>query len=316
MRVRIQHTTRLDYNADVAEGVTDARLGPRSDAHQRWGRFVLRIDPPAAVRRYTDGFQNEAHLITVGRAHRSLQIVAEGEVFTGLADPFRLPARAPAPLPPGDLVDYCSPSALVQWDESVTAVAAPFAPRDPSGTFEAVQGLMDEVYTTFVYKPDVTTVSTTVLDVMDHKSGVCQDFAHVLLALCRSIGIPARYVSGYTVSRGNSRRQGQSQTQRGGPGPGRSRSQSQAQSQSQSASPPGAADVPRRGQGASHAWIEAFTPTHGWRGFDPTNNLVASEHHVKIAVGRDYRDVPPTRGTFRGEAEETLSVHVEAAPLA
>jgi transglutaminase-like putative cysteine protease len=314
MRVRIQHTTRLDYSVDVAEGVTDARLGPRSDAHQRWGRFGLRIDPPAAVRRYTDGFQNEAHLITVGRTHRSLQIVAEGEVFTSLTDPFRLPARPPAPLPPGDLVDYGSPSDLVQWDESVTAVAAPFAPREPSGTFEAVQGLMNEVFSTFVYKQDVTTVTTTVLDVMAHRSGVCQDFAHVLLALCRSIGIPARYVSGYTVNRGAGQRQRQSQSQQGGGRPGRSRPQTQSQSQASSA--PAPADVPRRGQGASHAWIEAFTPTHGWRGFDPTNNLVASEHHVKIAVGRDYRDVPPTRGTFRGEAEETLSVHVEAAPLA
>ncbi len=195
----------------------------------------------------------------------------------------------------------------MQWDESVAAVAAPSAPRDPAGTFEAVQGLMNRVYTTFSYEKDVTDVSTTVLDVMANKVGVCQDFAHVLLALCRSIGIPARYVSGYIVSRGAGRLQSQSQSQQGG---GRQR-----QSQSQSSSPPAAANVPRRGQGASHAWIEAFTPTHGWRGFDPTNNLVASEHHVKIAVGRDYRDVPPTRGTFRGDAEETLNVDVDATPL-
>src|SRR5207253_994143 len=98
---------------------------------------------------------------------------------------------------------------------------------------------------------------TTVLDVMANKVGVCQDFAHVLLALCRSVGIPARYVSGYIVSRGAARRQSQSQSQQGG---GRRR---QAQPQSQSSSTPAAADVPRRGQGDSHAWIEAFTPTHG-----------------------------------------------------
>jgi transglutaminase-like putative cysteine protease len=309
MRVRIQHTTRLDYTAEVVEGVTDGRLGPLSDAHQRWERFALRVDPPAAVRRYTDGFHNEAHLITFSRPHRSLEIVSQGEVFTDLSDPFQLPPQPPAPLLPGDLADYCSPSALVQWDESVAAVAAPFAPRDPSGTFDAVQRLMNEVYMTFQYKQDVTNVTTTVLDVMADKVGVCQDFAHVLLALCRSIGIPARYVSGYIVSRPSGRRQAQSQSQaqRGG---GR-----QSQSQSQSSSPPAAANVPRRGQGASHAWIEAFTPTHGWRGFDPTNNLVASEYHVKIAIGRDYRDVPPTRGTYRGAAEERLTVDVVAEPL-
>ena len=95
----------------------------------------------------------------------------------------------------------------------------------------------------------------------------------------RAIGVPARYVSGYIVRDTGS-------------------------------------DAPTRGAGASHAWIEAFTPTHGWRGFDPTNDLVASEHHVKMAIGRDYRDVPPTQGTFRGIAEETLSVEVVTRILA
>src|SRR5438128_6042311 len=135
MRVRIKHTTRLEYGSDVAEGVTDARLGPFSDAHQRWERFSLRVDPPAAVRRYTDAFHNEAHLITLSRPHRALEILAQGEVFTDLSDPFQLPLQPPAPLPPGDLADYGSPSALVQWDGSVTGVAAPFAPRDPWGAF-------------------------------------------------------------------------------------------------------------------------------------------------------------------------------------
>ncbi len=306
MRVRIKHTTRLEYGSDVMEAVTDAHLGPRSDAHQRWERFALQVDPPAAVRRYTDGFYNEAHLITVSRPHRYLEIVAQGEVFTDLSDPFESPPRPPEPLAAGDLSDYTSPSALVRWDGSVTGVAAPFAPRDPSGAFEAVQGLMNEVFGTFSYKKDVTNVTTTVLDVMADKTGVCQDFAHVLLALCRSIGIPARYVSGYIVGRPAGQRQTQSQPPSGG-------GQSQSQS-SRSGSPP-VDVVPSRGQGASHAWIEAFTPTHGWRGFDPTNNLVASEHHVKIAVGRDYRDVPPTRGTYRGDAEESLSVHVVASPV-
>ena len=308
MRVRIRHTTRLEYSGHVMEGVTDTRLGPRSDAHQRWERFALRVDPPAAVRRYTDGFHNEAHLITVSRPHRYLEVVSQGEVFTELSDPFQPPSRPPDALAPGDLADYTAPSALVQWDGSVTGVAAPFAPRDPSGTFEAVQGLMNKVYSTFTYRKDVTSVTTTVLDVMADKVGVCQDFAHVLLALCRSVGIPARYVSGYIVSRGGGHRQSQSQSQSSG-------RQSQRQSQSAASGSPADEHVPSRGQGASHAWIEAFTPTHGWRGFDPTNNLVASEHHVKIAVGRDYRDVPPTRGTYRGGAEETLRVEVEAVPI-
>ena len=138
---------------------------------------------------------------------------------------------------------------------------------------------MHLVHERFEYVPEVTGVGTTVPEVLAHGTGVCQDFAHVLIALCRAAGIPARYVSGYTVR-------------------------------------DTASDAPTRGAGASHAWVEAFTPTHGWRGFDPTNDLVASEHHVKMAVGRDYRDVPPTQGTYRGLAEETLGIEVVTRILA
>src|SRR5204863_1648221 len=118
---------------------------------------------------------------------------------------------------------------------------------------------------------------------------------HVLIGLCRVIQVPARYVSGYIVSSK----------------PPRSQSQTLGtMSQSQSI---GGSGGPSRGAGASHAWVEAYTPTHGWRGFDPTNNLLASTYHVKMARGRDYADVPPTRGTYRGVAKETLTVHVETS---
>ena len=102
---------------------------------------------------------------------------------------------------------------------------------------------------------------------------MCQDFAHLLIGLCRALQIPARYVSGYIVTLGARWR-------------------------------------PSRGGGASHAWVEAFTPSHGWRGFDPTNNLLANDRYIKIAIGRDYHDVPPTRGTYRGAAVGNLGVAV------
>jgi transglutaminase-like putative cysteine protease len=134
--------------------------------------------------------------------------------------------------------------------------------------------MMEMVYKQFEYVPEVTTVSTTVSELLAHPRGVCQDFAHVLIGLCRATGIAARYVSGYIVA----------DTRRA---------------------------LEMRGVAASHAWVEAYTPSHGWRGFDPTNNLVASEYHVKMAIGRDYADVAPTRGTYRGQATEALSVAVQ-----
>jgi transglutaminase-like putative cysteine protease len=295
MRVAITHTTRLEYTADVVEGVMDVRLGPFSDADQRWDRYELRTNPTAAIRRYTDGFGNVAHLITLARPHNAVEVIARGEVETFLADPFVPLAGPAAPLRPRDLADYLGASPLVAPHPDLAAIAEPYRPRTPEDTFDAVRALMDFVYTNFSYQQHVTSVATTVPEVLACRSGVCQDFAHVLLGLCRAIAVPARYVSGYIVTAGQAQSQG-----RGG----------QWQSQSQSSEP-----GPSRGAGASHAWIEAYTPTHGWRGFDPTNNLVATANHAKMAIGRDYSDVPPTRGTFRGTADEHFTVTVTAARL-
>jgi transglutaminase-like putative cysteine protease len=278
MRVEVEHATRLSYAADVVESVMDARLGPRSDVHQRWGPYELRVAPAAAVRRYSDSFGNIAHLVTLAKPHRLIEVTMCGEVETLLQDPFRLPRDRPQPLTPGERADYLDLSPLVPRVAEIERLAAPFQ-GGAEDAFATAQRLMRLVYERFEYVAEVTSVGTTVSEVLAHKTGVCQDFAHVLIALCRATGIPARYVSGYIVRDTGS-------------------------------------DAPTRGAGASHAWVEAFTPTHGWRGFDPTNDLVASEHHVKMAVGRDYRDVPPTQGTFRGTAEETLSVEVVTRVLA
>lgn len=273
MRVTLRHTTRLDYDTDVVESVMDARLGPRSDEDQRWGGFELRTSPVGAVRRYADAFGNIGHLITVAAPHRYLEVVTIGEIETLLADPFAPPRTTPTPLEPGELADYLLSSALVPSDPGLATLASPHRPSAPEGAFDAASALMHLVHGEFTYKPDVTHVATTVAELLATRTGVCQDLAHVLVGLCRATGIPARYVSGYIVT---------------------------------------GADGPKRGAGHSHAWAEAWTPTHGWRGFDPTNDLLASEHHVKMAIGRDYHDVPPTQGTFRGAADERLVVEVVA----
>lgn len=263
MRIKLTHQTRLDYTRDVTDGVMDVRLGPLSDDHQRWVAFQLSATPHAAIGSYRDGFGNAANLITVRRAHQFLEVESRGEIETLLADPFATPSRPPSPLGPGECVDHLAPSPLIPNDPRLANQAAEFQSLDP---FEAVSQLMHRVHQELIYEQLVTDVTTDVSAVLDAGRGVCQDFAHVLIGLCRAIDIPARYVSGYIV---------------GG-----------------------------RGENASHAWAEAFTPTHGWRGFDPTNDLVASDQHVKMAIGRDYGDVAPTRGSYRGVAEEKLTVSV------
>jgi transglutaminase-like putative cysteine protease len=275
VKVGVLHTTRLQYSEDVAEGVTEARLGPRSDADQHWPRFNLRTSPAGTINQFVDGFGNVTHLITLATPHPYLEIVARSAVDTLLEDPFHTPASAVVELSIPERADYLGPSPLVPVTEGLEFLAAQFRPHTPLETFDAMQRLMDFVYREFEYTPQVTNVATTVPEVLAHRRGVCQDFAHVLIGMSRALGIPARYVSGYIVT-----------------DPGRA----------------------TRGTEASHAWVEAFTETHGWRGFDPTNNLLASEHHIKMAIGRDYRDVAPTRGTYRGRAVESLSVRVETSP--
>ncbi|HEX2514002.1 MAG TPA: transglutaminase family protein [Chloroflexota bacterium] len=312
--VAVIHTTRLDYSADVVEAVMDTRLGPFSDAHQRWDAFSLRAGPGAAVRRYADGFGNAAHLITLRRPHRYVEIVTQGTIETLLDDPFSLPVLPPRPLTPLEKHDFLSPSTLVPRDPSLEELAQPYRAGGETEGLQAVQALMAWVYESFTYRKDVTTVATTVTEVLAGRTGVCQDFAHLLIGLCRAAGIPARYVSGYIVSAGSQATQvrptqtqsTQSQSQQSGQD---GMTQSQSQSQVAQGTPP------PRGAGASHAWIEAWTPAYGWRGFDPTNNLLASTLHVKMATGRDYADVPPSRGTFRGQATESLTVEVVARPL-
>jgi transglutaminase-like putative cysteine protease len=293
VRVSVTHTTRLSYGVHVVEGVMDVRLGPRSDADQRWQEYDLRATPNAAIRRYYDGFGNTAHLVTIARPHDEVELVSRGVVDTLLDDPFRLPPTPPAPLGPSELADYLTPSAIVPAVPVLEEMAAPFRPTHPDEILEAVQGLMGLVYQELAYEQHVTTVATTVPDVLKGRAGVCQDFAHVLIGLCRAIRLPARYVSGYIVPRQAPR------------------SQQQTLGHGASSQAPDDSPAPSRGAGASHAWVEVYTPTHGWRGFDPTNNLLASNHHIKMGIGRDYNDVPPTRGTFRGQAEEKLTVEVD-----
>jgi transglutaminase-like putative cysteine protease len=275
MRIRLVHVTRFDYSADVVEGVMEVRLGPMSDATQRWDRFSLTVTPTGSVRPYTDGFGNRTHLVTVGKVHNSLEVVTRSELSTTLENPFALPTKPPRPLSPAELVDFLSPSPMVPSLPEFAELAAPVRWTDPNATFDGVRALSRLVHQTFAYQRNVTTVATTVDEVMRMRTGVCQDFAHVLIGLCRAVGVPARYVSGYTV-----------------------------------------ADVPdeegAKREQASHAWVEAYTPTHGWRGLDATNDVVVGEGHVKIAVGRDYADVSPTRGSFRGNAAQRLGVTVEA----
>ena len=139
--------------------------------------------------------------------------------------------------------------------------------------FTAVKQLNEYVYTNFKYIKGITTVETTLDEIWDIKAGVCQDFAHILLVMLRLLGIPARYVSGYVCPHDNN----------------------------------------LRGQGATHAWVEAYIPFYGWLGLDPTNNCFVNDLHVRLAIGRSFNDCSPVKGTYKGTAKQTLEVGVSVS---
>ena len=279
MKLHVTHLTRFTYSQPVREEVMECRFGPFSDADQRWDRFELRVKPSASIRSYVDAFDNSGYLVTLVAPHETIELVTRSEVTTLLANPFEPLPTPPTPLTPSERFDYLSPSRLVGADPRLAEMAEPHRPAEPANEFDSAIALADLVHDSFIYQRGTTTTRTTVADVLDMKTGVCQDFAHVLIGLCRAVSLPARYVSGYVAG-------------------------------------DALIHQPEQLPSASHAWAEIFTSTHGWRGFDPANHLLAGEQHVKVGVGRDYTDLPPTNGTFRGGASQSLTVEVAIQPHA
>ena len=285
MRYTIRHVTRFAYQTPVTESVMEARMQPRTDNLQRCFHFALTTTPKARVMMYQDHDGNAVHHFAIPARHANLTLTAESLVDCTVPEP--LPAdlggdgweRLDAMKSPGDLWEDLAPSAFVQktalLDELVDAIGLTRG-DDPLVT---LRQLMNQIFERFEYTPQVTRVDSPIDDALRVRRGVCQDFAHIFLALARLLGVPARYVSGYLFH--------------------------------------GAVSDDRTPDGATHAWVEVRLPELGWVGLDPANNVLAEERHIRVAVGRDYADVPPTRGIFKGStvvhSELGVSVDVGSA---
>ncbi len=281
MLLSVLHRTTFIYAGQAHDSFNEVRLRPVDDALQSCKRYELRIEPAAASRAYQDFYGNEVQYFDVAAGHPQLVVEAESEVET-VPDAERppIPAVTFAELVASPeremLAEFAADSHYVPLTAEIQEEAKRL-PGDPGDdVWNVVQALSRHVYGTFAYKQKVTGVSTTAADALQLRAGVCQDFAHVLLGLCRSRGIPARYVSGYFLNR--HLRQGEIE--------------------------------------ASHAWIEAFVPGCGWVAHDPTHARGADEHYVKVAVGRDYGDIRPVSGTYRGAATRELCVTVKIREVA
>jgi transglutaminase-like putative cysteine protease len=283
----IRHLTKFRYSSPVNESIMELRMQPRSEGPQRCLSFDVNIRPRAGVYSYRDYLGNVVHHFDVPGAHRQLTIIAEATVDI---TPFPVAAtglngngweQLDAQLGKGDFWETLAPSQFAQFTPLMTEFSAELgvpAPEDARmrDPMELLLDLNSIVYRGVAYVPKSTRVDSPVDDALRNRQGVCQDYAHIMIALVRRLGIPCRYVSGYLFRRAGSKT--------------------------------------RSSEGATHAWVEAYLPASGWVGLDPTNNIMADDSHVRTAVGRDYADVPPTRGVFKGDASSELTVAVRVAP--
>ena len=275
-----RHITRYGYSAPIRESIMEVHMQPRSDGNQRCIEFNLTVRPHTRPTSYHDYQGNVVHHFDIPGQHDQLFLLAESTVEVNPLTPLpeSLPQTAWDDLDgltkSGEFWDYIQPSVFARPTPLLEELAAELRvdrSRDPLSTLLALNSAL---YGVFSYVPQSTTVDSAIDDAIAHRSGVCQDFSHIMITLVRGLGIPCRYVSGYLYHQRNDKHHDRSE------------------------------------EDASHAWIEAFLPGLGWRGFDPTNNLVAGERHIRVAEGRDYADVPPTRGVFKGRAASELGVSV------
>lgn len=291
MNFRIRHRTEYDYDGSVDLCHNEARLQPRDTARQRCVRSLLVVEPwPQVYHERVDFFGNRVAYFAVQEPHTKLVVTATSEVHVGQGDSVDLArsgAWEKARLLLGDLDlakgaavrQFVLDSPLVQIAPEAKTYAEPsFAPCRP--LLEAVADLMSRIYRDFTYLPGFTEVTTPLAEVFTHRKGVCQDFAHIGIACLRSLGLPARYVSGYL----------------------------------ETLPPPGKEKLV--GSDATHAWFAVFDPEQGWVDFDPTNDQLPGQQHITTAWGRDFRDVTPLKGILYGSGEHRLAVSVDVERMA
>jgi transglutaminase-like putative cysteine protease len=277
----LRHLTRFRYATPVSESLMELRMHPRTEGAQRCLSFQLSVDPRTRVYDYRDYLGNTVHHFDVPGQHRELKIVAEALVEIESADdlPDRLEPSAwdeiDRQAAAGDYWEMLMPSQFAQPTEALFSLIEPMGVRRRDDPLGFLRELNSAIYNWFEYVPKATRVDSPVDHAIEARMGVCQDFAHIMTALVRHVRIPCRYVSGYVYRC----------------------------SENHDRSP----------EGATHAWVEALLPGLGWVGFDPTNDLIAGERHIRTAIGRDYADVPPTKGIFKGDSESQLTVSVRVA---
>jgi transglutaminase-like putative cysteine protease len=280
----IRHFTRYRYSRSVWQSMMEVRMHPRSEGNQRCFVFQLSVNPRARIFGYTDSYGNLVHHFDLPSRHGQLTIISDALVnidaqpaipevqnYDGWQELEELIEKR-------DYWDMLMPSHFARSSPELEQLAVEIGATERKGRspLAFLRDIASGVNRSFSYVKKSTAVNSPIEDALRSRQGVCQDFAHIMIALVRNARIPCRYVSGYLYH------------------------------SSETAHP--ASD------GATHAWVEALLPGIGWVGFDPTIDRLASEKHIRTAIGRDYADVPPTMGMMKGKADTQLQVRVRVTP--
>jgi transglutaminase-like putative cysteine protease len=279
----IRHYTRYEYTHSITENVMELRLQPRADGQQRLLSFELEIDPAVRLFSYRDPLGNHVHHFDLPEPHDDLLILSESlvETLDFREVPDALPHEAWGGLE--EIVetenhwDMLLPSRYTEPGPELDALIAEIGlDPDTMDPLTLVRHASHGIHSRFQYTPQSTRVDSPIAECLSTRRGVCQDFSHVLIAVMRRLRIPARYVSGYLFHRE-------------------------------------LGDV-FLADDAMHAWVEVLLPSLGWLGVDPTADTICGKRHIRTAIGRDYADVPPTKGVYRGGARSLLGVSVKVFP--
>ncbi|HSU65613.1 MAG TPA: transglutaminase family protein [Tepidisphaeraceae bacterium] len=279
MLLKLTHQTDLTYSDLISESVMELRMAPRQEQDQHRLSFTLAIGPATSAFSYFDWLGNSVHAFTVNSFHNQIRIVATSVVETDRAkvQPERFADRWPVHPDMFDyqMWDYLQFGGPILDSPSLRELVAVLRPEEGLPLGELALRILHLLADRFRYRKGVTNAASPISEILEHGSGVCQDFTHLMIAMARALRIPARYVSGM-IHPDHEKYRGFTQT---------------------------------------HAWCELYFPSAGWIGFDPANNCIVGHNFVKVAVGRHFGDVSPNRGIYRGSANESIEVSVHSEEL-
>ena len=287
----VKHITRYRYDSPIQRSKHIVHLRPIDDIDQRVQNYRLLIVPEVSIVEFEDVFGNWASRFEISQPYKELTVTAESTITLSGVDPFAFahwPIRPSIPLVwmPWEhmmLSPYLAPVELPETQlRELYDYAMSFVEYNHHDLMETLFAINLTLFREYKYFPGSTRLETTPYEVFISKKGVCQDFANLFICMARLLGIPARYVCGYVYT-GNSATRDK----------GASRPKSDA----------------------SHAWLQLYIPNVGWKGFDPTNGILASTNHIRVAYGRHYRDVTPTAGTLYSSAQETMTIDVQVCEV-